>query len=155
MAYNLKRHRKALGLTQADLAEMIDRAIRTYQSYEDCSVIPPPEVLDHLAEIFKVNPVDLYIGHEVVTNHPKMSDFNSPEGLEMVAKRLAKEVVTALNSDASVSSVVSDIDRLVEKGTITVTQARIAKAFVTGDWGYLEGLSDELSRRAQAALKPL
>ncbi|MEQ1666471.1 MAG: helix-turn-helix transcriptional regulator [Bdellovibrionales bacterium] len=57
---NLIRLRRAVGLTQAMLAEYIDVATGTYQAYEHGSATPKHETVDLIAKALKCEISDFY-----------------------------------------------------------------------------------------------
>lgn len=59
-ATNLRVLRAKIGLTQAQIAEMIGIESRSYQRYEIGKFSPSDEMKEKLADIFKVSVSDLY-----------------------------------------------------------------------------------------------
>lgn len=62
---NLKRHRKALGLTQEDFADKIFKSRSAYGSYEIGKYDPDLETLLRIAELCKTSVDDLLTKTEV------------------------------------------------------------------------------------------
>ncbi len=87
---NLRRRRKEMRLTQANFAEKLDKAVRTYQSYEDCSVTPPPDTLDQIAHILGCQVLDLYADPDAnPADNAKLSDLATAEGIERLSQQIA------------------------------------------------------------------
>lgn len=57
---NIKNLRILRGLSQKQLADMIDRSPNTISNWEKGAVTPDADVLEPLCEIFKVNPNQLF-----------------------------------------------------------------------------------------------
>lgn len=57
---NLKFYRKKTGLTQAQLATYIDKSFNYINGIECGYSFPPPEVIDAIADILKIKPVQLF-----------------------------------------------------------------------------------------------
>ena len=51
---NLKRLRKEIGLTQAELADFLDKSLRTVQKYESGDISMSISLLKYFAEQFEV-----------------------------------------------------------------------------------------------------
>lgn len=60
LSQNLKRLRKARGLTQNDVAAGIDISLRSYQKYEQLESFPDDKNLDKLREFFKIGVSELF-----------------------------------------------------------------------------------------------
>lgn len=58
----LKKHRKILDRTQAEMSEMLDVKRPTYGAYERGTIIPPMDKIQKLAELFRVS-VDYLLGN--------------------------------------------------------------------------------------------
>lgn len=56
---NLKRLRKAKGLSQDDFAPMVGFGLRGYQKYEQGESSPTPDILDRFAEKLECEPWEL------------------------------------------------------------------------------------------------
>ena len=59
LAFNLKFHRKRLGLSQADLAEKVDVSDNYITLIETCKRFPSITMLELLANAFKIDILDL------------------------------------------------------------------------------------------------
>ena len=57
---NIKNLRLLNGLSQKQLAKMIDRSPNTISNWESGTVTPDADVLEDLCQIFKVNPNQLF-----------------------------------------------------------------------------------------------
>lgn len=60
LANNLKRIRKDRGLTQSDVAELLDISVRSYQKYEQQEAFPDDKNLDKLCLKLRISFVDLF-----------------------------------------------------------------------------------------------
>lgn len=93
---NLRRRRKAMRLTQAQFAEKIDKAVNTYQAYEDGRVVPKPETLDKIAQILGCNPIDLYL--DPSSQNPSTQALDK-EILRAIEKAVERGINEALSKD--------------------------------------------------------
>lgn len=57
---NLKAYRKQAGLTQAQLATYIDKSFNYINGIECGVSFPPPNVIDKIAEVLKIRPIQLF-----------------------------------------------------------------------------------------------
>lgn len=90
----IKNLRILRGLSQKQLADMIDRSPNTISNWEKGSVTPDADVLEPLCEIFKVNPNQLF-GWETCQ---ELEDFlHEKEGilLEMNTLQLQRAAIDA------------------------------------------------------------
>ncbi len=94
LSNNIKNLRILRGLSQKQLADMIDRSPNTISNWEKGSVTPDADVLEPLCEIFKVNPNQLF-GWETCQ---ELEDFlHEKEGilLEMNTLQLQRAAIDA------------------------------------------------------------
>jgi transcriptional regulator with XRE-family HTH domain len=56
----MKLHRKALGLSQAKLAEIIDTASNYIALIESCKRFPTPQMIERIAFALKIDTPDLF-----------------------------------------------------------------------------------------------
>jgi transcriptional regulator with XRE-family HTH domain len=94
LSNNIKNLRVLRGLSQKQLADMIDRSPNTISNWEKGSVTPDADVLEPLCEIFKVNPNQLF-GWETCQ---ELEDFlQEKEGilLEMNTLQLQRAAIDA------------------------------------------------------------
>ena len=57
---NLKYFRKQKGYTQAQLATLIDKSFNYINGIECGLSFPPPDVIDKIAEVLKIRPIQLF-----------------------------------------------------------------------------------------------
>lgn len=94
LSNNIKNLRILRGLSQKQLADLIDRSPNTISNWEKGSVTPDADVLEPLCEIFKVNPNQLF-GWETCQ---ELEDFlHEKEGilLEMNTLQLQRAAIDA------------------------------------------------------------
>ena len=60
MSDNIKKLRKESGLTQVQLADKLDKSVRTIQKYESGEIEPSIEIINSLSKIFDVSVQDLF-----------------------------------------------------------------------------------------------
>lgn len=84
-AKRLKQLREGAGLSKVDLAEKLGVSDNQIRRWESGTARPRPEKEDLLAEIFQINPIDLYI----------------PKGAAEKPEALIPEIQGALNKDLS------------------------------------------------------
>ena len=86
----LKKAREERGLSQAELAEALDLSLGGIGGYENGSRIPKQEILDRLAEYFRMAPEDLRRGRQLSPDQyaafcariSDAMDHTSPEDFE-------------------------------------------------------------------------
>ena len=89
---NIKRYRKLNKMTQQDLSEKIGRNIRTIRGYELGDVIPPLNVIEKIAEVFSVRPIDL-IGSDEKCLESSIEDLK--EAIEKKEKKCITNLYTS------------------------------------------------------------
>jgi transcriptional regulator with XRE-family HTH domain len=60
LAFNLKKYRKILGLTQPQLAEKADVSTHYIAMIETCNKYPKPEMLERIAKALEIEPNQLF-----------------------------------------------------------------------------------------------
>jgi len=60
LAFNIKKYRKILGLTQPQLAEKADVSTHYIAMIETCNKYPKPEMLERLAKALGIEPNQLF-----------------------------------------------------------------------------------------------
>ena len=109
--YQLMKHRKKRGLTQAELAEMVEVSQRVISYYENESKHPPSTILIKLAEILGVS-CDVLLGRKndrgQIINHDTV---------------LAKKFIEAENLPSSErKTIISVIDAILAKSHVVEQQ---------------------------------
>ena len=78
---NIKRLRKKYNLTQTELANKIDRTLRTVQKYEAGEILPPDDIIYKINDIFGGEFIIMFeIEEKEMVNHP--SHYN--QGIETI-----------------------------------------------------------------------
>lgn len=92
----IKKYRKAKGMTQKELAEKIGKGYSTVQKYELNLTQPPVEVIKEIAIVLEVPMIDLLYS----TEHDSEEDFWDAISKEVEANHilLKKELINAYNS---------------------------------------------------------
>lgn len=83
MLYNLKRLRKAAGITQQQLAAAVDVSQQSINKYENHDIEPDIRTLIALADYFHTS-VDYLIGHTYVTDHLQPDVKLSSEEIKVI-----------------------------------------------------------------------
>lgn len=149
----IKSLREAHGYTtKKALADALDIEPSTVQRWEAGAYIPDGPNLEKLAKLFDLTP------DEVTDYSLPAEDRETRSMREQMAQLEARlAAVEAAKSDpdraVSVADVVSQIESLAASKTVSHIQAQIAKAFLTGDSAYLEGVSEPRRRQLLALLK--
>ena len=99
IGYNIKFYREKAKLTQTELADKINKNIRTLQKYEKGDIAPTFNVIKKIAEILEVSPYDIVrnvkalkeavtpIGTDVkkeMVNHPKHYNRGKYEAIDVI-----------------------------------------------------------------------
>lgn len=100
---NLKQLRKSKKITQERFAELINKATRTYQSYETGEVFPSPDALESITEVLGCKLSDLFREEAHATPSPQMT----AEQMRNIAKEILfadryrpiLEILATLNDD--------------------------------------------------------
>lgn len=88
----LKELRKAKGVTQSEVAELLKVPIRTYGSWERAEREPDLQTLCQIADAFHVS-VDYLLGREPITVEKKQSLPEQPaEGRERIEFAVSKDM---------------------------------------------------------------
>ena len=78
---NIKRLRKKYNLTQTELANKIDRTLRTVQKYEAGEILPPVDIIYKINDIFGGEFIIMFeIEEKEMVDHP--SHYN--QGIETI-----------------------------------------------------------------------
>lgn len=85
---NLKTIRKERGLTQTDVAKLLNITVSAYGNYELGQRSPTPEVIVQLADIFEVS-TDYILGHK--TNEIEISELSQFENMLITTIRKLSE----------------------------------------------------------------
>jgi transcriptional regulator with XRE-family HTH domain len=74
---NIKRARKAAGLTQQQLADKIEKGFSTVQKYELGLVSPPLDILGKIAEALDFS-LGYFIGFGIEKDYERMTESQNP-----------------------------------------------------------------------------
>ena len=89
---NIKRLRKKYNLTQTELANKIDRTLRTVQKYEAGEILPPDDIIYKINDIFGGEFIIMFeIEEKEMVNHPSHYNMGKYECLDVV-KELVKDM---------------------------------------------------------------
>ena len=89
---NIKRLRKKYNLTQTELANKIDRTLRTVQKYEAGEILPPVDIIYKINDIFGGEFIIMFeIEEKEMVNHPSHYNMGKYECLDVV-KELVKDM---------------------------------------------------------------
>ena len=82
---NIKKLRKSFNLTQTELANKIDRSLRTIQKYEVGEVLPPIDILHKINDIFGGELMIMFeIEEREMINHPNHYNMGKFEAIEVI-----------------------------------------------------------------------
>jgi len=101
LAFNIKKYRKKLGLTQPQLAEKANVSTHYIAMIETCNKYPKPEMLERLADALEIEPNQL---------------FASADTYDEALERLHQTIITDMRQ------AISDMKQMVKK-TIEETLA--------------------------------
>jgi len=93
-AKRLKELREGAGLSKVDLAEKLGVSDNQIRRWESGTARPRPEKEDLLAEIFQINPIDLYLPKEAAEkSEPLISEIQGAlnKDLSSLVRRLLEE----------------------------------------------------------------
>lgn len=93
---NLKYYRKLRGITQEQLAEILDMSTSYIGAIEACSRFPSPETIDKIADALSLRPSVLF------------DEFGSPEVINSTFKKIYG---TSLKEELS-NRILKDIDEI-------------------------------------------
>ena len=89
---NIKRLRKKYNLTQTELANKIDRTLRTVQKYEAGEILPPVDIIYKINDIFGGEfMLTFEIEEKEMVDHPSHYNIGKYECLDVV-KELVKDM---------------------------------------------------------------
>ncbi|MGP1459615.1 MAG: helix-turn-helix domain-containing protein [Treponema sp.] len=89
---NLKYFRKQKGYTQAQLATLIDKSFNYINGIECGLSFPPPDVIDKIAEILKIRPIQLF-------DENSCADAVFQTNKEAVVKSVSEHIYNKLKTD--------------------------------------------------------
>ena len=87
---NIKKHRKLKGLTQVQLAKVINKSESTIQKYESNSVTPDLAVLNDISEALNCNLFDLTMDTDMLKNDVRVIECSKP--VISIAKKYGFEI---------------------------------------------------------------
>ncbi|MDR2079709.1 MAG: helix-turn-helix domain-containing protein [Treponema sp.] len=97
LARNMKAYRKALGLSQAKLAEKVDTSTHYIGMIETKNNFPSPEMLDRIAAALEIDTIDLFF-----------METNLPEKMKTYRKAALKNIKGLL--DQLIDGQLKDLD---------------------------------------------
>lgn len=145
---NLKRIRKSMGMTQAEMAEKVDISVRGYQKYEQGESVPRPDTMAAIAKALDCTVADLY---RPDTPEPP----RAPEGTTMADLARGMADLKSLIRNAPVS--LTPMDRKVLDAFHDSTPRRrlLALHILTGEESFLDSAGSELRNRLMEVLNEL
>ena len=82
---NIKRLRKKYNLTQTELANKIDRTLRTVQKYEAGEILPPVDIIYKINDIFGGEfMLTFEIEEKEMVNHPSHYNMGKYEAIDVI-----------------------------------------------------------------------
>ena len=82
---NIKRLRKKYNLTQTELANKIDRTLRTVQKYEAGEILPPDDIIYKINDIFGGEFIIMFeIEEKEMVNHPSHYNMGKYEAIDVI-----------------------------------------------------------------------
>ena len=82
---NIKRLRKKYNLTQTELANKIDRTLRTVQKYEAGEILPPVDIIYKINDIFGGEfMITFEIEEKEMVNHPSHYNMGKYEAIDVI-----------------------------------------------------------------------
>ena len=82
---NIKRLRKKYNLTQTELANKIDRTLRTVQKYEAGETLPPVDIIYKINDIFGGEfMITFEIEEKEMVNHPSHYNMGKYEAIDVI-----------------------------------------------------------------------
>ncbi len=99
------RNRRGSGLQQADVAAALNVSPRWYNGFENGTIVPDDDVLDHLTGILRLTPAERVNIYLLATGHePAPGTIEPPHGAEAVLTRLVHHL-----DDPAIPAIVTDI----------------------------------------------
>lgn len=93
---NLKAYRKQAGLTQAQLATYIDKSFNYINGIECGTSFPPPNVIDKIAEILKIKPIQLFSENGCTEN---IINSDKDEFINQLAGKVFNQIKDEIKND--------------------------------------------------------
>jgi transcriptional regulator with XRE-family HTH domain len=87
----LKKCRENKGLSQSELADILQVGLRTYQRYESGESTPTIDVVFHLSKVLKFELKDLFDEDSSKTNLPQLKVYSPEEADEFLNHRLVRD----------------------------------------------------------------
>jgi transcriptional regulator with XRE-family HTH domain len=82
---NIKRLRKKYNLTQTELANKIDRTLRTVQKYEAGEILPPVDIIYKINDIFGGEFMIMFeIEEKEMVDHPSHYNMGEYEAIDVI-----------------------------------------------------------------------
>lgn len=94
LSENLKMLRENHGLTQAEVATILQTNKSTYNRYEKIGIEPDIESLKRLSNLYSVT-IDSLVGHTVIPNEVSIQEIRLQKDLEQAVSKMVREVATA------------------------------------------------------------
>lgn len=94
---NIKKYRKEKGLTQKELADKLNIATNSLSRYEIGERRPPIDMIEKIAEILNVTPIQLMYDEEVENTLNQSAD-DEAQRQEMYLKELRKDTINKYDS---------------------------------------------------------
>jgi len=111
LAFNIKKYRKILGMTQPQLAEKADVSTHYIAMIETCNKYPKPEMLERLAKALEIKPNQL---------------FSSADNYDEAIERLHQIIITDMRQ------AISDMKQMVKDTVIeTLNNENRKRSFIT------------------------
>lgn len=89
---NLKHYRKLSGLRQLDLALEIDKSSNYINSIENGKYFPSPETIEKIADVLKIDPMELFNKNDVDKTEKDLSKSSIKIIETQLKEKLLKEV---------------------------------------------------------------
>ena len=104
---NLKAYRKEAGFTQAQLAVLIEKSFNYINGIECGVSFPPPDVIDKIAEVLKIKPMQLFDENCCVQN---LVSSDKDDFIESLSIKIFSKIEPALKFDieSGIKSVLSN-----------------------------------------------
>ncbi len=93
---NLKSYRKQKGFTQAQLATLIDKSFNYINGIECGVSFPPPDVIDKIAKVLNVRPIQLFDENGCAEN---VISINKDEIVKDISEKVYKQLKDTLRKE--------------------------------------------------------
>lgn len=104
---NLKYFRKQKGFTQAQLATLIDKSFNYINGIECGLSFPPPDVIDKIAEVLEIRPIQLFDENGCSNN---IINADKEEFIKSVSERIYSRLKDDLKS-----GIIEGIEKAIEE----------------------------------------